>query len=219
MNWALFRSIPWLDTRAKFVMATPPAGALLDIGSSDGETLGHMAELRPDLRFFATDMAGQPEKYPPGCQFHCSDVQKQKLPWNDSSMDAITCMHLVEHLQDLQFLMAEVACLLKPGGRVYFETPHPKSLRVPGVPGSGFTLNFYDDATHVRIVPTGELERLAQATGLKIRAKGVSRNWLFAASHLWFAWLPPSRKKFTAYTHWIGWSAYMAAQRPPTAAF
>lgn len=214
MNWKLFRSVPWLDTRAKFVMATPAGGTLLDIGSSDGETLGHMAELRPDLHLFATDIAGQPDHYPPGCQFHRGDVQNQKLPWGDASMDAITCMHVVEHLQDLRPLMAEMARLLKPGGRAYFETPHPKSLQVPSIPGSGFTLNFYDDTTHIQIVLADELAKLAMTAGLQIQSTGISRNWLFAASYLAFAWLPPSRRKYTAYINWVGWSACLVAQRP-----
>ena len=66
MNWSYLRLTPWLDTRAKFVAGTPRGGALLDLGSSDGETLNHMAELRPDVRFFAADKFGAPEKYPVG---------------------------------------------------------------------------------------------------------------------------------------------------------
>jgi len=53
MNWARLRYFPWLDKRAHFVAATPLGGALLDLGTSNGETLNHMAELRSDLRFFA----------------------------------------------------------------------------------------------------------------------------------------------------------------------
>jgi len=35
---------------------------LLYMSSSEGETLGHFAKLRPDLKLFATDLAGSPEK-------------------------------------------------------------------------------------------------------------------------------------------------------------
>ena len=44
MNWNCLRPLPWLDTRARFVAQSPRSGTLLDLGSSDGETLGHIAE-------------------------------------------------------------------------------------------------------------------------------------------------------------------------------
>jgi SAM-dependent methyltransferase len=214
VNWRLLRPAPWLDTRARFVAATPQGGTLLDIGSSDGQTLGHIAELRPDLRLFATDIAGEPEKFPPSCQFHRGDIQQSPLPWVEGSMDAITCMHLVEHLQDMRPLMREAARLLRPGGRVYFETPHPKTLNVKSISHSGFTLNFHDDPTHVRLVTTDELGKLAASAGLQVEATGISRNWLFAASYPLFALLPARRSKYIAYVHWLGWSAFLMAHRP-----
>ena len=194
----------------------PRGGALLDLGASDGETLNHMAELRPDLRLYAVDFAGQPENYARGCQFHRADLEREKLPWPEQSMDAITCMHLIEHLNDLSLVLQESSRLLKAGGRVYFETPHPKSLVLcsPGGKAAGtFTLNFYDDPTHLKPVPVGALACLVRQAGLEVVDAGISRNWLFAAAHPIFAFLPPSRKKFTAQIHWLGWSAYLIARR------
>jgi len=216
MNWKCLRPFPWLDTRAQFVARTPRGGNLLDLGSWDGETLGHIAELRPDLKLFAADKVGAPDQYPAGCEFHRADFERDSLPWPDDSMDAITCMHLVEHLERLDVLLREIARLLVPGGRVYFETPHPKTLALPGLRKSAipFTMNFYDDPTHVHLVTTRELTEVAQMAGLRVETEGTSRNWVFAASHLLYAWLPPSRKKFTAHVHWLGWSAYLLARRP-----
>jgi ubiquinone/menaquinone biosynthesis C-methylase UbiE len=214
MNWKYIRPLPWLDTRAKFVAGTPRGGALLDLGSSDGETLGHMAELRPDLRLFAADKMGSPEKYPAGCQFARADFEKEKLPWPDHSINAITCMHLVEHLQSVDALMREVGRLLAPGGRVYFETPHPKSLNLPSPKGKAagtFTVNFFDDPTHTHIVSVETLATAAKREGLQVVSSGISRNWLFAASYPAFVFFPASRKKFTSYIHWIGWSACLIA--------
>lgn len=213
MNWKYLRHCAWLDTRAGFVAGTPSGGTLLDLGSSDGETLNHIAELRPDLRLCSADKFGRPENYPAGCDFHRCDFVQDRLPWPDRSVDAITCMHVVEHLDDLKNLLAEVARLLKPGGRVYFETPHPKTVDLPSAKGK-FTLNFFDDPTHIRVVPMAELAPQLSSAGLEIEAPGTSRNWLFAASHPLYCLAPESRKKFTARVHWLGWSAYLIARQP-----
>jgi len=188
----------------------------LDLGSSDGETLCHIAELRPDLRLFAVDVAGQPQKYPAGCQFHRADLQREKLPWPDQSIDVITCMHLVEHLADLTLLLQEIARLLKPGGWVYFEMPHPKTLTLPSPSGKmagRFALNFHDDPTHIRLVTTDLLAAAAGRAGLQVESSGTSRNWLFALAWPVYCCRPASRQKCTAYVHWLGWSAYLIARR------
>jgi SAM-dependent methyltransferase len=214
MNWAYLRRCAWLDTRAHFVAGTPRGGNLLDLGSSDGATLGHIAELRPDLRLFASDIDGRPDKYPAGCDFQRADFERDKLPWPDRSMDSVTCMQLVEHLTDLPPLVREIARLLKPGGRVFFETPHPKTLVLSSPPNraaGSFTLNFYDDLSHTKIVSMGALACRVRQVGLEVQRTGVSRNWIFAFSHPLFMLAPASRKKFTAAAHWVGWSAYLTA--------
>jgi len=176
-----------------------------------------MAELRPDLRLRAADLAGQPEAYPKDCEFVRINLEADRLPWHDASVDAVTCMHLVEHLREIEPMMREVARLLKPGGRVYFETPHPRTLTLASPTGEAagtFTMNFYDDPTHVRLVSVGALAQAARAVGLQVAASGTSRNWFFALAWLWLWSTPPSRKRFTALAHWRGWSAYLIARRP-----
>lgn len=212
MNWKYLRHCAWLDTRAGFVDATPWGGTLLDLGSSDGETLNHIAELRPDLHLRSADKFGQPERYPAQCDFQRCDFVSDRLPWPDASVDAITCMHVVEHLADLKNLLAEVTRLLRPGGQVYFETPHPKTVHLPSAKGK-FTLNFFDDPTHVRVVPLEELATGFAGTTLTTARSGISRNWLFAAAHPFLGFAAESRKKFTARVHWIGWSAYLVARK------
>jgi len=170
--------------------------------------------MRPDLHYYATDLAGEPEKYPPGCQFHRGDIQKDKLPWPDASMDAVSCMQLVEHLEDLKNLFAEAARVLKPGGRLYIETPHPKTLVYSSSFECPFTINFYDEPTHTRPVPLGILGQNAAGAGLQSIKGGTSRNWLFAALWPYYFFCPPSRKKFTSMVHWRGWSVYLVCRRP-----
>ena len=217
MNWKHLRHFPWLDARSRFVAGAPRGGKLLDLGSSDGQTLRHMAELRPDLQFHAVDKQGQPANYPSGCRFERADLERERLPWPDHSMDAVTCMQVIEHLHDLDVLIREIARLLKKGGRVFFETPHLKTLTLPSASGAGaglFTLNFFDDADHVQPVAMEALAERVRQAGLEVLATGTSRNWLLAGCWPVFMWLPPSREKFTAKAHWIGWSVYLIAGFP-----
>ena len=217
MNWAHWRWIPWIDTRAAFVAAVPRNGSLLDLGSSDGQTLCHMSELRPDLKFASVDIAGRPPHTPRDTAFVRADLETDSLPWSDGSFDAITCMHVVEHLHTMKNLWREVARLLKPKGRVYVETPGLESVTTPSPPASlrgQVTTNFYDDSTHVRPVPIGTLVANAGEFGLVPTKSGRSRNWLFAAVYPFFLILPVSRKRYVAKLHWLGWSVYLIAEKP-----
>jgi len=217
MNWARLKCCPCIDTRAGFVAGLPRNGTLLDLGSSDGETLGHIRELRPDLLLYSVDLEGQPEAYPPGTQFQRANLESEKLSWPDASMDGITCMHLVEHLRTLDPLVREAQRLLKPGALIYIETPHPKTVDLPRASTKGditFTLNFFDDPTHIRPVTVEALEAALRTAGLEVVRTGISRNWLFAAAWPIYRFMPTSRQKFTSMVHWIGWSAFVIARKP-----
>jgi SAM-dependent methyltransferase len=218
MNWKYLRRFPGLDTRARFVAGTPPGGSLLDLGCSSGSTLYHYGELRPDLKFFAVDIDDVLEKRPPNCEFRRGDVEHDPLPWPDACMDAITCTHVIEHLHDLTLLIRESGRLLKPGGRIYFEAPHPKSLTLSSAPGTHvgkFCINFLDASCHVRMVPMGLLSEYVREAGLEVIDSGISRNWLIAAAYPFYFFRRPSHKKFTSYLHWLGWSAYLIAGPKP----
>ena len=65
----------------------------------------------------------------------------------DDSLDLITAFHLIEHLNadKMILLLHEIRRTLKPGGRVFLETPSPENLVVAAC-------NFYADPTHHRPV-------------------------------------------------------------------
>lgn len=52
-----------------------------------------------------------------------ADVTR-RLPFRDSSVDAVYGSHIVEHLDDLMGFMGEVHRVCKPGALVYFRFPH-----------------------------------------------------------------------------------------------
>lgn len=61
----------------------------------------------------------------------------------DDSLDLVTVFHLIEHIHagKLMRLLDEIKRTLKPGGRVFIETPSPENLVVAAC-------NFYADPTH-----------------------------------------------------------------------
>jgi hypothetical protein len=78
-------------------------------------------------------------------------------------------------------------------------------------------MSFYDDITHTKPVVVGVLAHHARLAGFKIISSGTSRNWIFALSHPFFLFAPPSRQKYTARLHWLGWSSYLIVERPTAA--
>jgi SAM-dependent methyltransferase len=216
VNWTRWRLIPWIDTRARFVARTPRGGSLLDLGTSDGSTLCHFFELRPDIHYAAVDLNAA-QSLPPRTRFLRANLESDRLGWPEASFDSITCMHLVEHLSGTTHLWSEIARLLRPGGRVYVETPGPKSLTAASAKthagAEGVTLNFYDDHTHTALVPVDRMRKEATAVGLVPERSGRARNWIFAAAYPAFRLIPPRRNRYVSWLHWAGWSNYLVATK------
>ncbi|MEI8128576.1 MAG: class I SAM-dependent methyltransferase [bacterium] len=218
MNWSKLRSFLWIDTRFNFIGKLPMGGNLLDLGSSDGETLNHFHEARPDLHLYSSDIEGKPENYPAATSFQRADITADHLPWDNESMDGITSMHLVEHISSFDNFFKQANRLLKTGAKFYIETPHPKTQYLISKntdKAIKFTYNFWDDSTHVQIVPVEKLAEVALNYGFEVKKTGVSRNLLFGFSYL-FSFLLSPRKKMIAKVHFIGWSSYIVLKKTST---
>jgi 2-polyprenyl-6-hydroxyphenyl methylase/3-demethylubiquinone-9 3-methyltransferase len=105
----------------------------------------------------------------------------QQLAGTDAgSFDAITCMELVEHVDDPAALVAQLAMLLRPGGDLFVSTIN-RNLRsfLTAIIGAEYLLNLIPRGTHeyARLLRPAELARLARAQGLELRdVSGVAFN-------------------------------------------
>ncbi len=52
----------------------------------------------------------------------------EALPYTNGQFDAVVCVDVLEHVQDLKKVLAEVARVLKPGGMLLFDTINRNSI-------------------------------------------------------------------------------------------
>ncbi len=94
-----------------------PSGRLLDLGCGTGhsyELLGERETVGVDLH--AASLAGQRRE--------TVVADMRDLPFGDAAFDAVVAVHSLEHVPDPGVVLAEVARLLRPGGKAAFVTPN-----------------------------------------------------------------------------------------------
>jgi 2-polyprenyl-6-hydroxyphenyl methylase / 3-demethylubiquinone-9 3-methyltransferase len=94
--------------------------------------------------------------------------------------DVITCMELIEHVDDPGALLAAIAALLRPGGALFVSTIN-RNLRsfLLAIVGAEYLLRLIPRGTHeyARLLRPAELARLARAQGLELRdVSGIAFN-------------------------------------------
>jgi len=219
LHYQLYKLFPFLEKRASLVLSLPPDPVLVDVGSSFGRNLDGFQILRKDLRIHAIDMGDfRSAVESKGCIFHQIDLIADPLPFDSETVDCVTAMHILEHLENVNHLLGEARRVLKPQGRLFVEVPSIRSLFVPsfhfGRSGHSHTFNFYDDPTHLRPYSVNGLRRLLEDNGLRVIRSGISRNWLFFIfSPLLIGCGVFSRFLFHAgIINLVGWSVYCIAE-------
>lgn len=97
----------------------------------------------------------------------------------DDYFDGIWLVHVIEHLYNGDEVIRNLLPKIKSGGYMYVEYPGIKSTKLPSMYGS---LNFKDDATHVRLYSVKELSGLFENIHCKILKSGTRRNpWFMMA--------------------------------------
>jgi len=109
-------------------------------------------------------------------EFHVGDASV-RLPFADSTFDAILCIDAINHLPDRKQVIAEWSRLLKPGGRLLFTDP----ITVTG-PLTSPEIAIRSSIGFFLFVPIGYDEQVIEAGGLHLLAReDVTENMAIIA--------------------------------------
>jgi ubiquinone/menaquinone biosynthesis C-methylase UbiE len=103
--------------------AVPRGSRILDVGCGTGEMVAKLTErgyeawgvdLAEPMIAFASERYGS-------SRFRVGDIEK--IPFDDSTFDAVVCLGVVEYLVDDEQALKEIRRVLKPGGSAIVSTP------------------------------------------------------------------------------------------------
>jgi SAM-dependent methyltransferase len=150
-------------------------GALLEIGCGAGRNLRAFRRYRPDLVLHGVDLsqialdearrAGGRITYTPGDALH--------LPYPDHSFDIVVLFDLLEHVPDVGRAVAEIARVLKPGGRFHGFVPcegNAHTFFATLRRSRRFPIHRWkrDHIGHIQILTTGELAQIFVRQGFTV---------------------------------------------------
>jgi len=193
---------------------------LLDIGAGN-HSASKTKRVFPNCEYHGVDMEkdynNNAEDFSAMTAFYEMDLTKLDfIAIPDDHFDAINMVHVIEHLYNGDEVIKGLLPKLKKGGYIYIEYPGEKSTRLPSMPG---TLNFKDDATHVRVYSVKEISGLLQSNGCTVLKGGIRRNpWFIIATpfRVVKCWL--SGKKLQGNIFWdvLGFAEFVWARRDDT---
>ena len=112
-------------------------GTLVDVGCGRGEYLTSFA--KRGFNVIGIDKAHSARRMAAGLRVEIANVERDRLPVPDGSVDYVYSKSLIEHLHEPDGMLAECLRILKPGGRAVIMTPSWRHQRRV----------FYEDYTHV----------------------------------------------------------------------
>jgi len=154
-DWKLSGSCP---TSVELVRSLRRGATVADVGCH-GWLLGE-ASLAAGVRYAGIDRVEPPGRPGHAHFVRCSDASLE-LP--DDACDLVVAGHVLEHVtQPIEFA-AELLRIVKPGGRLWIESPSELGCHTvaSGDAQDQRFFSFWDDPTHVRPWTPGALYRLA----------------------------------------------------------
>ena len=160
-----------------------PGSIILDIGCSSGFLIQDIRRLFPSISVFGADyLAGVVHKAAlrnPGTPFVQFDLRK--CPLSDQSVNGVTVLNVLEHIDDDLTALKEIYRILKPGGIAHVEVPAGPSC-----------YDMYDEVLmHFRRYRIRDLAALAGHAGFTIERASHIGFLLYPA----FVWVKQKNRR------------------------
>lgn len=176
----------------RFADAIMPEGLGLDLGCGDGiltDILFREAGVTPRLVGVDIDPleTAAAEKYDFYERIHT--VPAQAIPEPDASFDYVISNSVLEHIPDLEGVIAEVGRLLKPGGSFWFTVPGPgfranlSGSIIPGASREAYLDELDKRLAHFHYLSETDWSDICGRYGLKVDSvdgyldRGETRRW------------------------------------------
>lgn len=153
---------------------------LLDIGCGDGRATLTVRSLVRTIAGVDVAVEACKAAHRRGLLAVASSLNDSYLPFAAETFDAVTCLDVIEHLLDPAHVMAEIARVIRPGGRAYVTTVNMRYVKYMWrlVVGGVFPLTSTDreayDGGHLHYFTAKNLQALGCKAGLRpIKHVGV----------------------------------------------
>lgn len=108
-------------------------------------------------------------------QFYQMDIETDSLKLiPEDYYDYVLIAHVIEHIDNGEEVINEIAGKLDKSGIIYIEYPHKESKKFPSMNG---TLNFYDNPTYKRFYENKTLIQILKSKNSTILHAGVKRDF------------------------------------------
>lgn len=146
---------------------------MLDFGCGAGHLIHEMRRVNPGARLIGIDVSEEAlqraKEHCPYAEFHRID-DGGTAPLHDGSVDFILSSEVIEHVYDTENMVAEIARILRPGGRLLLTTPYHGFFKNLAIVLFGFDRHFNPIGPHVRFFSKQTLTALLERHGLRVIA-------------------------------------------------